>query len=226
MHRARHAANNALRSCTQHHKTTQNVNTAPHSTWAQHGTQNHTEPYSTTQHHNRHTGKYRTTPSHCTTQHHTAPHSTTQHHTAPQSIIQYKYNTTYIDPHYTTQNSTKQHRKTPNNTRQHRTAHGRRKRGGGGGLQSKNQRGPSPPPQKWWYFSIIFLTYVDLFLFSNIFKIKWPKSKEKLYFGRRWAWVPMNPSPQTQLRGDALDTAEHPAGSEKASCFYFLFDFF
>ena len=50
-----------------------------------------------------------------------------------------------------------------------------------------------------------FLDTDDNFAFSTIFKIKWPTSEEKLYFGGRWVWVPMNPSPlpQTKLRGDA-----------------------
>ena len=29
----------------------------------------------------------------------------------------------------------------------------------------------------------------------NICKIKWPKSEEKLNFGGRWAWLPINPPP-------------------------------
>ena len=57
--------------------------------------------------------------------------------------------------------------------------------------------------------SVFFIDTYDNFAFSNIFKIKWPKSEEKLNFVGGWAWVPMNPSPQTKLRGDALD--ENPA---------------
>ena len=44
------------------------------------------------------------------------------------------------------------------------------------------------------------------FAISNIFKIKWPKFEEKLNFGRRWVWMPMNssPPPPTKLGGNAL----------------------
>ena len=79
--------------------------------------------------------------------------------------------------------------------------------GGGGGRrtrspQSKNQRGR--PPQKLWHFSIFFLDTYANFAFVAIFKTKWLKSEEKLNFGGRWVWVPMNPSPQTKLRSNAL----------------------
>ena len=55
------------------------------------------------------------------------------------------------------------------------------------------------------------------FAFSNIFILKWPKSEEKLNFGGRWVWVPMNPTPpQSKLRGDALAvTSQHPVTNEK-----------
>ena len=36
------------------------------------------------------------------------------------------------------------------------------------------------------------------FAFSNIFQIRWPKSEEKLNFGGRWIWVPMNPTSPNQ----------------------------
>ena len=41
-----------------------------------------------------------------------------------------------------------------------------------------------------------FLDANENFAFFNIFKMKWPKSEEKLYFGGRWVWVPMNLSPK------------------------------
>ena len=70
-------------------------------------------------------------------------------------------------------------------------------------------------PQKFGYFSNFFLE-VFFFAFSYIFKIKWPKSEEKLNFGGRWVWVPMNPTPQSKLRGDALAvTSQHPVTNEK-----------
>ena len=53
------------------------------------------------------------------------------------------------------------------------------------------------PPRNYDISVSFFSTQVD------IFKIKWPKSEEKLNFGGTWVWVPMNPSPQTKLRGDA-----------------------
>ena len=37
------------------------------------------------------------------------------------------------------------------------------------------------------------------FAFSNILKIKSPKSEEKLSFGGRWIWVTSNPSPKQQF---------------------------
>ena len=64
--------------------------------------------------------------------------------------------------------------------------------------QSKNQRGTSP--QKLWYvFGYLFLDTFANSAFSNIFEIKWPKPEEKLNFGGRWAWVPMNLSPKQNL---------------------------
>ena len=58
--------------------------------------------------------------------------------------------------------------------------------------QSKNQRGTSPEIM---IFQYLFLETFANFEFSNIFEIKWPKSEEKLNFGGRWVWMPMNPSP-------------------------------
>ena len=40
--------------------------------------------------------------------------------------------------------------------------------------------------------------------------MKWPKSEEKLTFGGRWAWVPMNPPPkQNFVATPLLLTAYH-----------------
>ena len=61
---------------------------------------------------------------------------------------------------------------------------------GGRVPQLRNQRGT-----KLGYFSNFFLDTYYNFSFSNILKIKWPKSEEKLNFGSRWIWVSMNPSP-------------------------------
>ena len=46
------------------------------------------------------------------------------------------------------------------------------------------------------------------FAFSNIFKLKWQKSEEKLNSGHSWVWVPMSPSPQSKLRGDDLGSLD------------------
>ena len=53
--------------------------------------------------------------------------------------------------------------------------------------------------------SLHFFISISIPFISTIFKIKWSKSEEKLSFGGRWVWVPMNPSPppQIKLRGDA-----------------------
>ena len=59
------------------------------------------------------------------------------------------------------------------------------------------------PPRNDDILASFVLDIDEYFAFSSIFKIKWPKSEEKLNFGGRWDWVPMNPSPQTKLRGDA-----------------------
>ena len=87
-------------------------------------------------------------------------------------------------------------------TSRHGWNHGRRKRGDGGTRppQSKNQRGDIPPEIM---ISVSFFLTHGNFAFSAIFKIKWPKSKQKPNFGGRWVLVPMDPSPQTKLSGDA-----------------------
>ena len=70
---------------------------------------------------------------------------------------------------------------------------------GGGGRGSQEPRTfencGGRPPQKFGYFSIFFLE-TFIFAFSNLFKINSPKSEEKLNFGGRWVWVPMNPTPR------------------------------
>ena len=69
---------------------------------------------------------------------------------------------------------------------------GRHRRGwrGSGPLHFK-KRGCRPPRN----LDISVTFFLKLFFaFFNIFKIKWPKSDEKLNFGGRWVWVPMNPT--------------------------------
>ena len=61
---------------------------------------------------------------------------------------------------------------------------------GGHGSRTFENRGVRPP-QKFGFFSIFFLKRI-FFAFFNNFKIKWPKSEDKLNFGSRWVWVPMN----------------------------------
>ena len=45
--------------------------------------------------------------------------------------------------------------------------------------------------------------------YSNIFKIKWPKSEDKRNFEGRRVWVPTNPSPQSKLCDGALGSRSH-----------------
>ena len=53
-------------------------------------------------------------------------------------------------------------------------------------------------------FQYFFLDTYKNFAFSNNFKIKWLKSEDKLDFGGRRIWVPMNLSPpQTKLCDNA-----------------------
>ena len=95
------------------------------------------------------------------------------------------------------------------------------------GRHRRGWRGSGPPhfkkrwcrPPRTLDISVTFFLKL-FFAFSNIFKIKWPKSEEKLNFGGRWVWVPMNPTsdppPQSKLRGDALAvTSQHPVTNEK-----------
>ena len=81
--------------------------------------------------------------------------------------------------------------------------------GGGGGIAGVTNpallktAGVDPP--KSWIFQQLFSWKVQLFVFSNIFKIKWPKSEEKQKFWGRRVCVLMNPPPpQSKLCGDAL----------------------
>ena len=73
---------------------------------------------------------------------------------------------------------------------------------GGGGRRDASpavQKSAGMSSQKRGYFSNFFLdTYDDNFALSNVFKIKWSKSEEKLNFGDRWAWVSLNPIPPHQ----------------------------
>ena len=53
-------------------------------------------------------------------------------------------------------------------------------------------------------FQYPFFDKYENVVFSDIFKIKWQKSEKKINFERRDAWMPINPSPQAKLRGEAL----------------------
>ena len=66
--------------------------------------------------------------------------------------------------------------------------------GGDGGTGPPVEQSAGDVPQNRGYFSIFFDTYKK-FSLSSIFKIKWLKSEEKLNFGGRLGWVPMNQSP-------------------------------
>ena len=65
--------------------------------------------------------------------------------------------------------------------------------GGGGGSRGSGHPHFWKPqgltPVEIWTFQYFFLKTYKHFVFSNIFKIKWPKSEEKLNFGGRWVWV-------------------------------------
>ena len=76
--------------------------------------------------------------------------------------------------------------------------------GGGGERVPRSRKISGGRPPKNYDISASFFLAHDFFSFSTIFKIKWPKSEEKLNFGGRWVWVPMNPfPPQTKVRDDA-----------------------
>ena len=67
------------------------------------------------------------------------------------------------------------------------------------------EKSPGDVRQKLEFVSNFFLdTHFD-FEFFNIFKIKWPKSEEKLHFWGRWVWVPVNPLPPLKLGGGSLE---------------------
>ena len=76
--------------------------------------------------------------------------------------------------------------------------------GGGGGRVPRSRKISGGRPPRNYDFSVSFFLTHENFAFANTFKIKWSKPEEKFNFEGRWAWVPMNPSPQTKLRGDAL----------------------
>ena len=76
------------------------------------------------------------------------------------------------------------------------------KSGGTGGPVHRSRKisgGPPPPEIK--IFHYLFYTHAN-FAFSNIFKIKCPKSEEKFYFGVRGLSAHES-VPQTKFGGDA-----------------------
>ena len=75
--------------------------------------------------------------------------------------------------------------------------------GGGDASPAVEKSARDVPPRNDDILASFFLDSDENFAFSTIFKMKWPKSEEKLNFGGRWVWVPMNPSPQTNFRGNA-----------------------
>ena len=90
--------------------------------------------------------------------------------------------------------------------------------GGDGGTrppQSKNQRGTSPRNDD----VLAFFLSDENFVFSTIFKIKWPKSEEKPNFRGRWVWVPINPYPRTKLCGDAPGCGCHANCHIGSACY-------
>ena len=74
---------------------------------------------------------------------------------------------------------------------------GSRQRGGGGGVAGVRTpallKTAGVDSAEIWILQYLFLETYIIFAFSNIFKIKWPKSEKKLNFGGMWDWVPMNP---------------------------------
>ena len=72
--------------------------------------------------------------------------------------------------------------------------HGRRKRGGGDGGDASPavEKSARDVPPEIMIFKYLFSSCICKFDIFNIFEIKWPKSEEKLNFGSRWVWVPMN----------------------------------
>ena len=70
--------------------------------------------------------------------------------------------------------------------------------GTGGRVPRSQKISGGRPPRNDYILASFFLHTDENFAFSTIFKIKCPKSEEKLNFGGRWVWVPMNPSSPKQ----------------------------
>ena len=66
---------------------------------------------------------------------------------------------------------------------------------GGRVSRSREIRGALPPGNYDISAAFFLDTYKNVAR-TNLFKLKWPKSEEKMNFGGRLVWVPMNPSPQ------------------------------
>ena len=98
-------------------------------------------------------------------------------------------------------------------------------RGGGRGghdLRTFENRGGRPHIN--FYISVTFSLKRSFFVFSNIFKIKWPKSDEKLNFGGKWVCVPyeLSPPPKqnfvaTPLRVALLSSSPFVLGTLEAN---------
>ena len=69
-------------------------------------------------------------------------------------------------------------------------------RGDGGDASPAVEKSAGYVPPVITIFQYLFIDTCENFAFSNIYKIKWSKSEEKLNFGGKWDWVPMNPSPK------------------------------
>ena len=75
--------------------------------------------------------------------------------------------------------------------------------GTGGGRVPRSQKISGGRLPRNDYISASFLDKNGKFCIFHHFQNKVTEIREKLNFGCRWVWVPMNPSPQTKLRGDA-----------------------
>ena len=87
-------------------------------------------------------------------------------------------------------------------------------RGTGGGrpyTMSINQRGRPPRTEDRYLFQ--YFLYVLKVCIFNIFNPKWPRSEEKLTFGGRWVWEPMNPSPNQNFMAGGTSHTCHKAFS-------------
>ena len=62
--------------------------------------------------------------------------------------------------------------------------------GGRGDASPAVEKSAGDVPPEMMIFQHLFLDTNEKFVFSTIFKIKWPKSEEKLNFWSRWVWVP------------------------------------